>query len=203
MTTTYDSAVRRSREVTSESLGNHTDSEWLAVIEKYEGRCVGCISEHPAEKDHVIEISRSGCSCVANLQPLCGPCHHAKPIGFDYRPSFSARLAIWRNRDNGRPWINLFRIDGTRILAASQQPQDADYFVDLADYCERNPHVKKQYIAETLLGMSPVRFSKVKAGKKRPSPEERKRIAALLGRSERYVREMEKKIEKEKAQAAS
>lgn len=63
-------------------------------------------------------------------------------------------------------------------------------YIDLADFCRRNPQLREKYIAEELLGgMRPARFSKLKSRKYglRPTDEEVPAIAALLKQPKKYV----------------
>lgn len=63
-------------------------------------------------------------------------------------------------------------------------------YTDLADYCERNPHLKEWWIAkEQLGGMNVARFSKLKSRKYgiRPNEDESALLAALLNRTVSYV----------------
>lgn len=58
--------------------GTHTPAEWVSLCSRI-GCCVGCgRSDVPLTKDHIIPISRGGCDCVYNLQPLCAPCNSSK-----------------------------------------------------------------------------------------------------------------------------
>ena len=62
-------------------------TEFCALLEKYEYRCLACGSKDHIVVDHVIPLSRGGMNTIDNLQPLCFTCNakkHAKTI--DYRP---------------------------------------------------------------------------------------------------------------------
>lgn len=83
----YDGKIHPERASSSEwrawrlmrarAMGTHTDEEWKALKEKT-GCCVSCGSEGALTKDHIIPISRGGCDCLQNLQPLCQPCNSKK-----------------------------------------------------------------------------------------------------------------------------
>jgi 5-methylcytosine-specific restriction endonuclease McrA len=59
-------------------LGTHTAAEWFTLRDSA-GCCMGCGStDRPLTKDHIIPVSRGGCDCLQNLQPLCKPCNSSK-----------------------------------------------------------------------------------------------------------------------------
>jgi 5-methylcytosine-specific restriction endonuclease McrA len=58
--------------------GSFTPAEWDAVLECYGHRCRHCACDGALEVDHVIPVSRGGCSNIWNLQPLCRPCNARK-----------------------------------------------------------------------------------------------------------------------------
>ena len=68
-----DFYMRRARH-----LGRHTKAEWIALRDSY-GFCVHCGADDvPLTKDHIHPVSRGGCDCIHNLQPLCSRCNSAK-----------------------------------------------------------------------------------------------------------------------------
>ena len=62
--------IRRSRK--QGSLGSFTAEEWKAIKRKFKGRCAhpGC-NRTDITVDHIIPLSKGGCSFAFNLQPLC------------------------------------------------------------------------------------------------------------------------------------
>ena len=43
------------------------------------GRCAMCgDTDVTLEEDHIIPVSRGGCDCIQNIQPLCHPCNSKK-----------------------------------------------------------------------------------------------------------------------------
>lgn len=69
---------RRERLRAAQRLGRHTSEEWNQKIQTT-GYCAGCgRSDVRLEKDHIIPISRYGCDCISNIQPMCGPCNSSK-----------------------------------------------------------------------------------------------------------------------------
>lgn len=47
-----------------------------AVMEAAGGRCARC-GAPASEVDHVVPLARGGGNEVANMRPLCAPCHRA------------------------------------------------------------------------------------------------------------------------------
>lgn len=65
--------MRRAKE-----KGTHTKAEWLELKHRV-GRCVACgVDDVELTKDHIIPISRGGCDCIQNIQPMCQPCNTRK-----------------------------------------------------------------------------------------------------------------------------
>lgn len=65
------------------ALGTHTKSDWLAILDKYDYRCVRCgYGEADTDwrpcKDHIVSLLDGGSDAVSNLQPLCRQCNTAK-----------------------------------------------------------------------------------------------------------------------------
>lgn len=55
-----------------------TREEWVAIIERYGGKCLRCGKQTKLTMDHVIPVSKGGPHSAANIQPLCGPCNSSK-----------------------------------------------------------------------------------------------------------------------------
>lgn len=64
--------VRRARR-----KGTHTRSEWIDLRDII-GCCALCGADGPLEKDHIIPLSKGGCDCIQNIQPLCKRCNSSK-----------------------------------------------------------------------------------------------------------------------------
>jgi hypothetical protein len=84
----YDGKIHLDRPTPSEwrafrlaqarKLGTHTSSEWIELRDKI-NKCMSCErTDMPLVKDHIFPISKGGCDCIHNLQPLCKPCNSAK-----------------------------------------------------------------------------------------------------------------------------
>ena len=59
-------------------MGTHTRAEWNELRDRI-GYCVCCgRSDVRLAKDHIIPVSRYGCDCISNLQPLCDSCNSSK-----------------------------------------------------------------------------------------------------------------------------
>jgi 5-methylcytosine-specific restriction endonuclease McrA len=73
---------RRRRARKNGAVGFHTDSEWLAVVKRFKGRCVCCGVRPKLPKqltrDHVVPLFRGGSDFISNIQPLCRRCNSAK-----------------------------------------------------------------------------------------------------------------------------
>jgi 5-methylcytosine-specific restriction endonuclease McrA len=85
-------AARRAREAAARAKGTHTKAEWTALTDVF-GRCVRCDVPYSdlhggmPSKDHIRQLYRGGCDCIANIQPLCRNCNSAKTgDSTDYRP---------------------------------------------------------------------------------------------------------------------
>jgi 5-methylcytosine-specific restriction endonuclease McrA len=67
--------------------GTLTRAEWLALCDKYDGRCLACGEKKPLTIDHVIPVSKGGRHSIENVQPLCRVCNNRKRCDTtDYRP---------------------------------------------------------------------------------------------------------------------
>ncbi len=59
-------------------LGTHTVAEWQTLRCSI-GCCISCgATDRPLAADHIIPVSRGGCDCIHNLQPMCKPCNSRK-----------------------------------------------------------------------------------------------------------------------------
>jgi 5-methylcytosine-specific restriction endonuclease McrA len=70
------------------SGGSFTGTEWRALVDRFDGRCVCCGSKPDAlTADHVIAVSRGGANVINNIQPLCMRCNISKGAhhSTDYR----------------------------------------------------------------------------------------------------------------------
>lgn len=72
----YERRMRRMWKACAQ--GSHTAKEWKALKATFNGRCVRCGGDGPLTRDHVLAVSRGGCDCIANIQPLCQNCNSAK-----------------------------------------------------------------------------------------------------------------------------
>src|SRR5581483_70219 len=73
---------RKFRMAQARARGTHTKQEWIALRDKI-AKCVECgRTDLPLVKDHIHPVSRGGCDCIYNLQPLCSPCNSAKGAAF-------------------------------------------------------------------------------------------------------------------------
>ncbi len=79
----YDNA-RRARERNAE--GRYTASEFTALCEKYENKCLKCGEEKKLTADHVVPLIAGGSNGIDNIQPLCKSCNSSKGTKtIDYR----------------------------------------------------------------------------------------------------------------------
>jgi 5-methylcytosine-specific restriction endonuclease McrA len=69
---------QRRRTRVTEAGGSFTADEWIALVEKYDYKCVCCGSVKPLDADHVIPVSKGGTSNIENIQPLCRSCNSRK-----------------------------------------------------------------------------------------------------------------------------
>lgn len=70
--------VHRRRFLNMNAPGDHSAGEWLEILDQHRGQCAECGATERIEKDHIIPLSRGGCNCAANLQPLCKSCNCSK-----------------------------------------------------------------------------------------------------------------------------
>ena len=82
-------ARRRARKL--EAAGSFTVGEWLALVERWGGRCAYCGEGAPLEIDHRVPLARGGTNSIDNILPACGPCNRRKHAMSE--EEFRARLA--------------------------------------------------------------------------------------------------------------
>lgn len=59
-------------------LGTHSRDQWIDLRDRI-GQCLGCGSkDRQLTKDHITPVSRGGCDCIQNIQPLCHSCNSKK-----------------------------------------------------------------------------------------------------------------------------
>ncbi len=73
------------------AVGQFTSAEWLALVERYGGRCAYRGEAAPLEVDHRIPLSRGGTNSIDNVLPACRRCNGEK--GQLTEIEFRARLA--------------------------------------------------------------------------------------------------------------
>ena len=56
----------------------HTEQEWLEVLNRLDGKCAECGTSEDITKDHIIPIKRGGTDHISNIQPLCRSCNSKK-----------------------------------------------------------------------------------------------------------------------------
>lgn len=81
------SRIRAQRLAEARARGTHTEDQWLAILDKYDYRCVrcGCRPIGRPCKDHITPIYQGGSDALENLQPLCRECNTAKgPDNFNW-----------------------------------------------------------------------------------------------------------------------
>lgn len=85
---------RYAREKNSE--GSFTGDEWKELLEKYGNKCLVCGDTELIEADHIIPISKGGCSYIFNIQPLCRYHNTQKKDKYiDYRPESNGYPRIY------------------------------------------------------------------------------------------------------------
>jgi hypothetical protein len=77
----FGMGLRYDRVFDARAMGTHSEKEW-EVLQKVFGGCANCCQPE-ITKDHVVPLSKGGCDCVANLQPLCSRCNSLKGVGSD------------------------------------------------------------------------------------------------------------------------
>jgi hypothetical protein len=109
--------------------GRHTKHEWAALKAFYGFCCLACgwneleaggdysQKKFCLEKDHVFPVSRGGCDCIGNIQPLCNVCNAQKGAG-DYVDYRWQRILDWHLLTPLEPdaagWID-FAVEGLGI----------------------------------------------------------------------------------------
>lgn len=87
--------IRASRLAEARARGKHTEQEWAALVEEFNGRCVICWGRGVLTKDHVVPLHRGGSDAIENIQPVCRSCNSRKGSTTDdwrsWRREFGAR----------------------------------------------------------------------------------------------------------------
>lgn len=66
--------------------GRLTVRDWIAVRDRFGGRCLACGTTQGVGIDHIVPFSRGGANTVDNIQPLCALCNRRKTTQvIDYR----------------------------------------------------------------------------------------------------------------------
>lgn len=80
MARSYAGRIRAQRLSEARERGTHTEAEWLAILEKFDYRCVrcACTPDGGPCKDHIVPIYQGGSDAADNLQPLCRECNTGK-----------------------------------------------------------------------------------------------------------------------------
>jgi hypothetical protein len=71
----HQGKVRRARE--KGAIGEHSEEEWLLVLEEFEGKCAYC-GEDADTRDHVIPLTKGGSDFIENIVPACRSCNSSK-----------------------------------------------------------------------------------------------------------------------------
>ena len=75
---------RRAREMAA--VGVIKKEEWIALLEKYDGKCLCCGSKNKIAMDHIVPLIAGGSHTIGNVQPLCRSCNSRKGVKtIDYR----------------------------------------------------------------------------------------------------------------------
>jgi len=106
--------TRHVRLAMARARGQHTEDEWLALLEVCGFKCLKCGSTKVV-KDHIIPIHHDGSSdAIDNLQPLCRPCNTSK--GRDHA---DLRPADWRNLINAKSLQHRSKDDASQYVDSS------------------------------------------------------------------------------------
>ena len=80
--------IRSARMFVAREKGRHSDSEWNALVEACESKCVRCGAAGKQERDHIKPVYQGGSDSIFNIQPLCAHCNASKgPECVDHRPN--------------------------------------------------------------------------------------------------------------------
>lgn len=90
---------RRRARIRMATIEPVTQTDWIAILEFWQGRCAYCLKCHPnLTMDHIVPIIKGGKHSIDNLVPACGPCNFSKN---------SSLLSEWKNR----PVVNVMEIE--------------------------------------------------------------------------------------------
>lgn len=73
--------IRRIRLKESKQKGDHTENEWIDMLNFFEFMCVRCLGGQDCDiihKDHIMPIYQGGSHGLDNIQPLCLKCNTSK-----------------------------------------------------------------------------------------------------------------------------
>jgi 5-methylcytosine-specific restriction endonuclease McrA len=71
-------AHQRRRAIKRNADGNHTATEWLAMLDWFGNVCLKCGKADEITEDHVIPLTKGGSNSIGNIQPLCRFCNVSK-----------------------------------------------------------------------------------------------------------------------------
>lgn len=82
---------RRARE--KYANGNFSETEWIALLEKYDYTCLSCGKQNTfLTADHIVPLSKGGSNSINNIQPLCKSCNSSKfTKTIDYRVNYDSQ----------------------------------------------------------------------------------------------------------------
>jgi 5-methylcytosine-specific restriction endonuclease McrA len=95
--------ARRRAQKKGAMINDLTASQWIEIIESYDGHCCYCgCTDKPLTKDHIRSLKRGGNHTASNVAPACGQCNSSKgtkmldewlaaggfPLHAPYRESF-------------------------------------------------------------------------------------------------------------------
>lgn len=91
-----ENASRRQRRLEkARARGTHTEDEWQSLLIFCGEICARCGRSENLHKDHILPISRGGCDCIYNLQPLCRSCNCGKDYDLTDHRSPSWPIAVF------------------------------------------------------------------------------------------------------------
>jgi len=90
-------AMRSRRRDRVRGLPSFAATEWLALVERYEGCCAYCGANAPLQAEHRTPLARGGTNTIDNILPACATCNLRKRVMTE--EEFRARLAL-ESRDD-------------------------------------------------------------------------------------------------------